>query len=111
MSTRQRLYLRCRIDPTFRQFVQPGNDGPANPGAPGRILTETPRGRQIADALLTQGYIKLDDEVAALYGNALSGGRQPNTSVADLYPATRPSTVDPDFDSSHLLYVPMPGHR
>ena len=90
------------VDCTFRQFFQPGNDGPDHIGEPGRLMRATRQGRAISDELLAHGFIELTDEVAAAYGRALSTDPAcPVTAQALLR-----STAEIDYDRHELLALP-----
>lgn len=63
------------VDTTFRQFFEPGQTGPKQIGKPGDVMRQTPEGRMLADGLLRDGFVELNDAVAQAYGEALRGGR------------------------------------
>lgn len=95
------------IDTTFRQFFQPERSAQDQVGEPGRLMRATRAGRKASDTLLRQGFIELDDEVATLYGAALSANPEARFAAADL----RRSTMEVDFDRAELqpiLAAPPP---
>ena len=92
------------IDCTFRQFFQPEHSAPDQVGGPGARMRSTLRGRQISDQLLADGFVELTDEVARLYGSALSGGD--GGTQASLLRST--AVIDYDREEATALPAPPP---
>jgi len=87
------LYL---IDLTFRQFT-PSNTKLNISSMPAEFLYGTPEGAALADALLSRGYVLLDDRVATLYGQALDTKHRPaKYRVEDLRSRTVESAYWPE---------------
>ncbi len=61
------------LDPTFAQFLRVEAEVGGFVGDVGRRLVETDAGKEIARRLSQDGYVELTDEVADLYGKALTG--------------------------------------
>jgi len=64
------------IDPTFPQFLITGKTKAHQIGYPGVLLRKTIAGQRLASRLTSDGYIVFDDEVANMYGKALSRNMQ-----------------------------------
>ncbi|HSA82582.1 MAG TPA: hypothetical protein VLE23_17325, partial [Geminicoccaceae bacterium] len=70
---------RILVDPTFGQFMRPRGAppaaGPAGMMPPeffsAEVLRGLPKGPELASKLLRDGFVRLDDEFAALYARAL----------------------------------------
>lgn len=90
------------IDCTFRQFFRPDAERPNQVGEPGRLMRATRRGREVADELLSKGFVELTDEVAKLYGGALS--TQPGIDVSA--EALLRSTMEIDYDRAEIVTLP-----
>lgn len=90
------------IDCTFRQFFQPKADKPNQVGEPGRLMRGTRRGRQVADELLSKGFVELTDEVAKLYGGALSTNLGIEVRAQDLLR----STMEIDYERDEIVTLP-----
>jgi hypothetical protein len=80
------------VDTSFRQFFNPKAMKPDEPGYAGSVMRQTQRGSEIADQILSKGYVELTDEVAREYSRALTAGK----SVKDATSLSR-STSEVDW--------------